>query len=182
MVKINLLPQEFRVEQNIKIKYLLYKAAALTLLLIIIFFYSAFITDYQEQKRKLAEIDNDLNKYLPAMSNLNILKKSQQDLAKLSAVLQGLESNRVIWSRTLQFLEDAPEGIFVGEISTGEGASFTIKGQTNGVSLVGIYFLNIIDCPDFADLSIQIVKEDLSPDGTPVITYVLTGHLKGGGK
>lgn len=182
MAKINLLPEEFRVEQHVKIRDLLYKAAAGALIFVLIFLYSTFFTDYQEQKRKLAEINNNLSKYYPAMANLNILRKSQQDLAQLSGALQGLQSNRAIWSRTLQFLKDAPEGVSVGEISTGEGNSFTIKGQTSGVPLVGIYFLNIKDCPDLADLSIQIVKEDLSPEGIPVITYVLTGHLKGGVK
>lgn len=182
MAKINLLPQEFRVEQHAKIRGLVYKAAAMTLVFVIVSLYSTFFSDYLEQKRRLAEVNRNLGKYYPATANLNILRKSQQDLAQLNGVLQGLQSNRIIWSRVLQLLEDVPEGVSIGGISTGEGNSFIIKGQTSGVPLVGIYFLNIKDNPDFIDLSIQIVKEDLSPEGTPVFTYVLTGHLKGGVK
>lgn len=181
MAKINLLPQEFRVQHNVLASGLIVKGAALVLIIIMAFLYLAFVGNYYEQKKELSELKSKMDKSYPALANLNILKKTKLDLEQLNKHIQGLESERVIWSRCLSVLkENTPEGVYIGEISTGEADSFIIVGQTDGFSLIGDFYLNLKDCPDLADFSIQIV-EDRTPEGNPLIMYILKGRLQKGG-
>lgn len=182
MAKINLLPQDLRVETAVDIKGVIIKTTLVVLFLGISYAYGIFLSDYFDQKHKLEEVNRQLEAYNPALANLNIYKQTRNQLSQMDAFLKEQGADRVVWSSFMKELKkNTPEGIALGELVVGDDGTFTLKGETTGFAHVGIDYLNQQDNPQVNGMAINIVKEEILPLRGPVNRYILTGNLPKGG-
>ncbi len=182
MPKINLLPPEYKIEHKTSINGILVTALLISVCIFLAFGYYTFWTDYQGQKKRLAEIEKEITTYQPIMTQYNALKKAQREREKLRSYLQEKKTNRFDWSRFLvKISASAGTGITLDEITTGNNDIFVIKGVSSGFDPVGSFYLKLKALPYVENLSIKVVNKELTTNNTLVIRFILDGRLRKGG-
>lgn len=182
MPKINLLPPEYKIERNVNLNSKLIKIGIFVIAALLTYFYIDFMSDLNEKKNQLAEIEDRLSGQKIVMEQAYKENKTGQDLDRIDLFIKGFGGDRVVWSQFItEIKENTPNGVILTEISTGPEDSFVIRGEAEAFSPVAMLYLNLKDSPNLADFTIQNVKKELTPDIEPVVKFEFGGQLRKGG-